>query len=114
MNQHELFEDLSLVEAKPGTEFAEFRIGNKIIPVPLSFWKDGRTRADLSAYGAGEIVSRNRSNLEQRVVGALGLVFETLVEAVREEFARGQPPRTRPRSSNKRPLQNGSIARQRQ
>ena len=41
MEQHELFTNLPRA-TEPGREVAEFRVGEKIIAVPLSFWKDGR------------------------------------------------------------------------
>jgi CRP-like cAMP-binding protein len=107
--QSELFKDLAPAVNSDG-RFLEYRTGDKVIQVPLSFWKDGRTRADLSAYGAGEVVSRNRVNLEERIIDALSSVFPSLVQAVREEFARDRKRQTRPRSSNKRPSTPAAAA----
>jgi hypothetical protein len=89
--QHELFDDFPRT-ADPRGNFAEFRVGRKIIQVPKTFWKDGRIRADLSEFGAGEVVSRNEANLQERVIQVLRQSFGTIVEAVREEFARACTP----------------------
>ncbi len=108
--QDELFEDLPRI-GDPRGNFAEFRAGSKIIQIPLSFWKDGRIRADCTEYGAGEHVSRNGTNLQDRVIRALQNAFGTIVEAVRQEFeyAHVRTP-TRPRQSNKRALDEEPIA----
>jgi hypothetical protein len=89
--------------ANPRRDFAEFRVGpEKIIKIPLSFWKDGRMRADCSAYGGGCPVSRVETNLQDRVVGILREHFGAIVEAVYQEFSRiGRPKASKPRSSNK-------------
>jgi hypothetical protein len=89
--------------ANPRRDFAEFRVGQKIIQIPCSIWKDGRIRADVSKYGAGEVVSRNATNLQDRVVEILREHFGAIVEAVYQEFSRaGRPKASKPRSSNKR------------
>jgi hypothetical protein len=51
----------------PSPKLKRFEVGGKIIKLPFSVWKDGRLRVDVSAYGKGEIVSRNKSNLVKRV-----------------------------------------------
>src|SRR5881275_713264 len=67
----------------PNRDFV--RSGRKIIPV--SFWKDGRIRADLSRYGKGVLVSRNRLNLSKRIreifANALAEADECVTEAER-------------------------------
>lgn len=88
----------------PSSEFAQFRIGKKIIQVPCSFWKDGRIRADLSEFGAGEVVSRNGTKLQERIIQVLRESFGTIVEAVCQEFSRVRSRQAvRPRLSNKLP-----------
>jgi len=44
-----------------------FQVSGKIIKLPFSVWKDGRMRVDVSAFGKGEVVSRNKLNLTKRV-----------------------------------------------
>src|SRR4051794_4376427 len=61
-SQPEFFEEFPQ-DPSPNREFV--RLDRKIIPV--SFWKDGRIRADLSKYGKGVLVSRNRINLARRI-----------------------------------------------
>jgi Crp-like helix-turn-helix domain len=108
-SQHELFEDLPRA-ADPRGNFAEFRVGRKIVQVPLSFWKDGRTRADLSEFGAGEVVSRNEANLQERVIHVLRECFGTIVEAVCEEFAQARARKpSHPRLNNKRAVEETAI-----
>ena len=86
----------------PRLQFAKFRAGKKIIQIPYSIWKDGRMRADLSKYGAREVVSRNSANLQDRVIERLREHFGAIVEAVYHEFSRaGRPKAATPRSSNK-------------
>jgi hypothetical protein len=107
MNQADLFPDLPPA-ANPSGNFGEVRVAeqNKIIRYPLSFWKDGRMRADLSAFGAGEVVSRNKQNFEREVARRLqeklcAAVVE-IVSDVSEEFARPRP--TRPARPRKKAL----------
>jgi len=45
----------------------QFQVSGKIIKLPFSVWKDGRMRVDVSAFGKGEVVSRNKLNLTKRV-----------------------------------------------
>src|SRR5437870_1523577 len=96
-NQRELFEEIP-TSVNPSGDFAQFRVGKKIIQVPCSFWKDGRIRADLSKFGCREIVSRNGANFQERIIRALQQRFDTaIVEVVSEEFAkreRSQPWRS--------------------
>jgi hypothetical protein len=101
-NQRDLFGDEVSSAVNPRGEFAEFRVGKKIIQIPCSVWRDGRIRADLSKYGAGEVVSRRRTNLNHRIADVLRPFFEQAVEAICGEFER--PPTPTPRLSNKRPL----------
>jgi hypothetical protein len=104
-SQSELFEEMPATINLSG-ELPTFRQDEKVIDIPYSFWKDGRIRADLSAYGAGEIVSRNKANLQERVLRALRDSFGATVEAVYREFACvGRQAPARPRISNKRPAQ---------
>ncbi len=100
--QSELFKELVPTVNSDG-QFLEYRSGKKIIQIPVSVWKDGRTRADLSAYDKGEIVSRNRFNLQERVENVLRSIFPSLIESVREEFARDHSRSVTPRRNNKRP-----------
>jgi hypothetical protein len=100
-NQSELFEEIP-PSVNPLGEFARFRVGKKIVQIPCSYWKDGRIRADLSQIGASEVVSRNATNLQDRIVEKLREHFGAIVEAVYQEFSRaGRPKAARPRSSNK-------------
>ena len=100
-SQPEFFEELPGATS-PRRQFAEFRAGKKIIQIPYSVWKDGRMRADLSKYGAREVVSRNSANLQDRVIERLREHFGAIVEAVYHEFSRaGRPKAAKPRSSNK-------------
>src|SRR6266487_4084278 len=100
-SQPEFFEELPQ-SANPKRDFAEFRVGKKIIKIPLSIWKDGRMRADLTAYGGRCPVSRNGTNLQARIVEKLREHFGAIVEAVYQEFSRvGRPKAARPRSTNK-------------
>jgi hypothetical protein len=96
-SQSELFEEIPAA-VNPSVEFETCRIGEKIVPFPTSVWKDGRIRADLSAYGAGVVVSRNKTNLNKRVEQLLGALYEEFQRVSR------QVPPGRPRTSNKRAL----------
>jgi len=98
-SQKELFGELPHA-TNPHGDFVRYRVGKKIIQVPCSIWKDGRIRADLSAFGGGAPVSRNRKNLDQRIIGLLEKVFGDVIEAVREELKR-KPFPSQPRISNK-------------
>jgi hypothetical protein len=69
------------------TELASFRIGEKIVQVPLSFWKDGRACFDLSPHGGGIVRSRNLSKAAQLVEDALRGIFKT-AEVCALEIAR--------------------------
>ena len=64
-NQSELFREFP-PDVNPSRDFASFRVGGNIIHVPLSKWKDGRLRGDLSAQDAGEVVSRNEKNFREK------------------------------------------------
>jgi hypothetical protein len=116
-SQPELFEELAS-GANPRSDFAEFRVGEKIIPVPFSIWSDGRMRANLKKYGAGLPVapnhlfpvSRNRYNLIQKIIGVLEMSFGRAIEAIEEELAREQSSPARPRQTNKHPTANQPIA----
>lgn len=99
-NQKELFEEFPSA-VKPSSHFASFQVGEKIVEVPHSVWKDGRIRADLTAYGGPVIVSRNEANLRDRIVRALRDSFGTLAEIVWREFSRSRRP-SHPRVNNKR------------
>jgi len=104
-NQSELFEEFPSA-VKPSSHFASFKFGEKIIEVAHSVWKDGRIRADLTAYGGPVIVSRNEANLQERVLEALRDSFGATLEAVYREFERvGRQAPAQPRISNKRPAQ---------
>jgi hypothetical protein len=66
-SQPEFFEALPST-VNPRRHFLELYSG-KIIP--FSKWKDGRLRADLSAFEAGCPVSRNEVNLVERILDEL-------------------------------------------
>ena len=95
MNSTELLLFPELASAvNPASDFASFRVDKKIIQIPLSFWKGGRIRADLSEFDAGEIVSRNKSNFIERVSRALQEKFgPVMVEILSEEFERDRSKR---------------------
>jgi hypothetical protein len=87
-------------------EFAEFSVGKKIIQIPIGVWKDGRMRADCSAYDGGCPVSRKWENLQPRIVEILREHFRATVEALYQEFSLASRPKaSKPRSSNKLALQ---------
>lgn len=92
-SQPDFFEELPS-RMNPRRDFAQARVDKKIIPIPLSFWKGGRMRADLSAYGLKEVVSRNKQNFVERIIQALQHRFNTaIVEIISEEFARHEQSR---------------------
>lgn len=90
-SQPEFFEELPQ-SVNPSSDFIQARVDkNKIISIPISFWKGGRMRA---VYGREEFVSRNKGNLKERIIQALQHEFNTaIVEIVSEEFAREQASR---------------------
>jgi hypothetical protein len=106
-NQTELFGEIPLSK-DPRAVLAEFRVGEKIIAVPLSFWKDGRARYDLTSLGGDFIMSRNISKAEKLVEDELCEIFQTAevraLEAVRrrfrEEVDRRHPKRLRIRKKD--------------
>src|SRR5262249_3027485 len=75
----------------PRADLGRYRVGRKIISLPRSYWKDGRIRVDLSRYGKGEVVSRNRLNLAKRVREKLA----NLLAATDEEIAESETPAAR-------------------
>src|ERR1700726_2359330 len=98
MNQADLFPELPSV-VSPGSDFGQVRVveQNKILHYPRSFWKDGRMRADLSAYGAGEVVSRNEKNFREEVIRRLQEKFNTaIVEVVSDVAEELERDRARP------------------
>jgi hypothetical protein len=101
-NQSELFEEIPAA-VNPSSDFGQVRLveQNKIIRYPLSFWKDGRMRADLSAFGAGEVVSRNEKNFQEKVIRRLqeklNTVIVEVVSDVSAELRREHARPTRPR-----------------
>ncbi|MFZ3375156.1 MAG: hypothetical protein WA183_06350 [Chthoniobacterales bacterium] len=98
MNQADFFPELPSV-ANPGSDFGQVRVveQNKILHYPRSFWKDGRMRADLSAYGAGEVVSRNEKNFREEVIRRLQEKFNTaIVEVVSDVAEELERDRARP------------------
>ena len=106
--QGELFEPLLENQGRPdcggGHLTAQVRLGEKVIPFPITTWKDDRTRADLSGYGAGVTISRNLENLANNVASRLMPIFGNEVRAaVLEEFERLKPqmPKKIARKSNK-------------
>ena len=99
-SQDELFGELPHA-TNPHRDFLCYRVGEKIIPVPCTVWKDGRIRADLSPYGGGTPTHRNRENLDQRIIEVLEKVFGDAIEAVREELKRKPARRAQVRISNK-------------
>jgi hypothetical protein len=87
--QHELFKELPQSK-DPRAVLAEFRVGEKIIAVPLSFWKDGRARYDFTSLGGDFVMSRNLSKAEKLAEDELREIFQTAevraIEAVRRHF----------------------------
>jgi hypothetical protein len=106
-NQKELFEEFPSA-VKPSSHLASFKVGEKIIEVAGSVWKDGRIRADLSEYGAGCPVSRKQDTIVEIIARALRAFFGQAVEAVSEavseelEQAHRQRRPSHPRVNNKR------------
>jgi hypothetical protein len=106
-NQKELFEEFPSA-VKPSSHLASFKVGEKIIEVAGSVWKDGRIRADLSEYGAGCPVSRKQDTIVEIIARALRAFFGQAVEAVSEavseelEQAHRQRRPCHPRVNNKR------------
>jgi hypothetical protein len=104
-NQSELFREFPR-DVNPSSDFASFRVGKNIIHVPLSKWKDGRLRGDLSAQDAGEVVSRNEKNFREKVIRRLQEKFNTaIVEVVSDvseelERERGRPGKQRLRKKD--------------
>ncbi len=92
----------------PSGEFGECRVEEKIVRYPLSFWKDGRMRADLSEFGAGEVVSRNEKNFREEVIRRLQERFNTaIVEVVSDVSEELERDRARP---NKHRLRKKDLA----
>jgi hypothetical protein len=95
--QRELFPEIPAA-VNPSSDFRQVRDveQNKIIQYPVSVWKDGRMRADLSAFGAGEVVSRNEKNFREKVIRRLQEKLNTAIvevvsdvsEELRREHAR--------------------------
>src|SRR5436190_3744372 len=85
-SQPEFFEDLPRA-TKPLNNFAEARVDEKILPFPFSRWKDGRMRADLSAYDLGEFVSRNERFFWEKIVRRLQEKFNAAIVEVVSQVA---------------------------
>jgi hypothetical protein len=99
-SQPEFFGELPRA-ASPRERFGEVRVRNKIIPIPFSVWKDGRMRGDLTAYDAGEFVSRNPRNFWEQVTRRLQERFNTTIVEVVSEVSQElphskNPPQRRP------------------
>ena len=60
----------------------QFQVSGKIIKLPFSVWKDGRMRVDVSAFGKGEVVSRNKLNLTKRVREILAIALAETDELI--------------------------------
>jgi hypothetical protein len=86
-NQSELFAEIPPA-VNPTGEFEQYRIGEKIINVPSSFWKDGRKRIDLTEFGGRVITSRNHETADQRAIEELLRIFQSRDELVREHDER--------------------------
>jgi hypothetical protein len=85
--QTEFFPDLPR-KANPRRAYAEVRVDRNILPFPVSVWKGGRMRGDLSAYDAGEVVSRNADFFWKEVVRRLRERFNAdIVELVNANIA---------------------------
>jgi len=86
-SQADFFEDLPR-KANPRRAFAEVRVDGNILPFPVSIWKGGRMRGDLSAYDAGEVVSRNTDLFWKEVIRRLREKFNAdIVELVNANIA---------------------------
>jgi hypothetical protein len=104
MNSSELllFPELAS-SANPSGDFAQFRVGEKIVSFPFSIWKDGRMRGDLSALDAGEVVSRNEKNFREKVIRRLQERFNTaIVEVVSDVSAEFERDRAQPQKGRLR------------
>src|SRR5215831_18039933 len=98
-SQKELFKEIAET-IDPRADLGRYRVGRKIISLPRSYWKDGRIRVDLSRYGKGEVVSRNRLNLAKRVREKLAnLLAETDEEIAASGTAATRAARVRNRHS---------------
>jgi hypothetical protein len=87
MNQADLFPDLPSV-ANPSGEFAKFRVGEKIIQIPISFWKDGTKKIDLTEHGGPVVRSKIHALADQKAIEELRRIFESRDEVVREHDER--------------------------
>src|SRR5437773_10813511 len=95
--EKDLFRDPIAAAPPDPLKLKEFQISGKIIKLPFSVWKDGRMRVDVSSYGKGEVVSRNKLNLAKRV---RELLANALAETDEVIAAGAVDPR--PRERNKR------------
>src|SRR5437773_676132 len=103
--EKDLFRDPIAAAPPDPLKLKEFQISGKIIKLPFSVWKDGRMRVDVSAYGKGEVVSRNKLNLAKRV---RELLANALAET--DELIAAGDTDPRPRERNKRVQRCSEVA----